>query len=45
MIRKTSGGYQVLSKSGRPLSKPGVSKHQAERRLKQVEYFKRKRMK
>lgn len=42
-IKKTSKGYQVVSeKSGKPLSKPTLSKGQAEKRLEQVEYFKKK---
>ncbi len=40
MIVKSGQGYQVKSESGRNLSKPGLSKGQAERRLAQVEYFK-----
>jgi hypothetical protein len=39
-IRKTKSGYQVKSKSGKNLSKKGLTKAQAERRLRQVEYFK-----
>lgn len=42
MIKKTSGGkYVVKSHSGKNLSKP-MSKAGAVKRLKQVEYFKRK---
>ena len=40
MIRKSGGGYQVKSESGKNLSKPGLSKSAAKRRLMQVEYFK-----
>lgn len=40
MIRATSKGYQVKSHSGRNLSKPNLSKAEAEKRLRQVEYFK-----
>ena len=43
MIVKTKQGYQVKSEAGKNLSKPNLSKKQAEKRLKQVEYFKRKR--
>lgn len=43
MIRKTSQGYKVYSESGKPLSKPYPTKAQAERRLAQVEYYKRKK--
>ena len=42
MIVKTKQGYQVKSESGKPLSKPGLTKTQAQKRLKQVEYFKHK---
>jgi hypothetical protein len=38
--RKKKQGYQVLSQKGKPLSKPNLSKEQAKKRLKQVEYFK-----
>lgn len=41
MITKSKGGgYQVKSEGGRNLSKPGISKKKAKKRLKQVEYFK-----
>ena len=40
MIRKSGGGYQVESESGKNLSKPGLSKAAAKKRLAQVEYFK-----
>ena len=40
MIRKTDKGYQVVSKEGKPLSKPNLSKEAAKKRLGQVEYFK-----
>lgn len=42
MIRKTSKGYKVVSKSGKNLSKPNLTKPQAVKRLQQVEYFKHK---
>ena len=42
MIKRVPGGYQVFSESGKPLSKPGLRRAQAEQRLKQVEYFKNK---
>lgn len=42
MIRKTSGGkYVVVSKKGKRLSKP-LSHAGAVKRLRQVEYFKRR---
>jgi len=40
MIKKTSGGYKVTSEKGKNLSKPNLSKADAEKRLRQVEYFK-----
>ena len=43
MIRKTTKGFQVKSESGKNLSKPGLSKAAAEKRLQQVEYFKHKK--
>ena len=42
MIKKTSQGHQVVSESGKPLSKPDLSKKEAQKRLQQVEYFKKK---
>lgn len=40
-ISKTKKGYVVKSeKTGKPLSKPLPSKAAAEKRLKQIEYFK-----
>lgn len=43
MIVKTSKGYQVRSESGKPLSKPNLTKKQAQTRLAQVEYYKSKK--
>lgn len=40
MIRETKSGFQVISKKGKPLSKPNLSKKKAMLRLRQVEYFK-----
>lgn len=40
MIVKAGGGYQVKSSKGKNLSKPGLSKKAATKRLQQVEYFK-----
>lgn len=40
MIVKTKQGYQVKSEKGKPLSKPNLTKQQAQDRLKQVEKFK-----
>ena len=43
MIVKTKQGYQVRSESGRNLSKPNLTKQQAQARLRQVEYYKGKK--
>ena len=43
MISKTSQGYQVRSESGKPLSKPNLTKTQAQKRLAQIEYFKKRK--
>jgi hypothetical protein len=41
MLVKTSKGYQVKSEAGdKNLSKPNLTKKQAKKRLRQVEYFK-----
>lgn len=40
MIRKEGSGFTVYSKKGKPLSKKGLSKKAAVKRLRQVEYFK-----
>lgn len=41
MIVKSGKGFQVKSESGKKnLSKPGMSKAEAVKRLRQVEYFK-----
>jgi hypothetical protein len=40
MIRKTSKGYVVKSESGKKLGGPYKSKAAAEKRLRQVEFFK-----
>ena len=42
MIVKSGKGFKVKSESGKNLSKGGLSKGQAEKRLEQVEYFKHK---
>lgn len=42
MIVKTKSGYQVKSKTGKKLSKPNLTKKAAEKRLKQIEYYKRR---
>ena len=43
MIKKTKTGYKVVSEKGKALSKPDLTKEQAKKRLKQVEYFKHKK--
>lgn len=42
MLVPSKGGYQVKSEGGKNLSKPGLSKKSAKKRLHQVEYFKKK---
>jgi len=42
MIKKVSGGYRVLSERGKNLGGPYKTKKEAEKRLKQVEFFKHK---
>lgn len=43
MIRKVKGGYQVQSEKGKNLGGPYKTKAEAEKRLRQVEYFKHRR--
>jgi hypothetical protein len=45
MIKKVQGGYKVVSKSGKDLSKVYSTKEQAEKRLREIEYFKHKKEK
>jgi hypothetical protein len=40
MIQKVSGGYRVVSEKGKNLGGPYRTKKEAEKRLKQVEFFK-----
>ena len=40
MIKKTKSGYSVKSSAGKNLGGPYKTKSAAERRLRQVEYFK-----
>jgi hypothetical protein len=40
MIKKVSGGYQVVSSKGKNLGGPYRTKQEAQRRLRQVEFFK-----
>lgn len=40
MIKKTSKGYKVTSETGKNLSKDNLTKDEAVKRLRQVEYFK-----
>ena len=42
MIKKVKGGFVVISKSGKRLSKP-TTKKQAQKRLKEIEFFKQKK--
>lgn len=43
MIKKTPSGYKVTSESGKNLSKPNLTKTQAKKRIREVEYFKHKK--
>jgi hypothetical protein len=43
MIMKVSGGYKVLSSKGKNLGGPYRTKAEAQKRLRQVEFFKRKK--
>ena len=43
MIKKVANGYKVMSEKGKNLGGPYKSKKEAEKRLKQVEFFKRKK--
>ena len=40
MIKKTKSGYEVLSESGKHMSKTNLTKAQADKRLAEVEMFK-----
>jgi hypothetical protein len=42
VIKKVADGYRVMSEKGKNLGGPYKSKKEAEKRLKQVEFFKRK---
>jgi len=42
MIKKTTGGYKVVSKAGKNLGGPYKTRAAAAARLRQVEYFKHK---
>jgi len=44
MIKKVAGGYRVLSEDGKKnLGGPYKTKKEAEKRLRQVEYFKHRK--
>jgi len=43
MIKKVADGFKVMSEKGKNLGGPYKSKKQAEKRLKQVEFFKRRK--
>jgi hypothetical protein len=40
MIKKVSDGYKVVSEKGKNLGGPHTTRKEAEKRLRQVEYFK-----
>ena len=43
MIRKVKEGYKVLSEKGKNLGGPYKTKAEAEKRLRQVEFFKHRK--
>jgi hypothetical protein len=43
MIKKVAGGYKVLSEKGKNLGGPYKTRKEAEKRLRQVEFFKHKK--
>lgn len=43
MIKKVANGYKVLSEKGKNLGGPYKTKKEAEKRLRQVEFFKHKK--
>ena len=43
MVKQTSKGWVVKSKKGKTLSKPYSTKSEAEKRLRQIEYFKKRK--
>lgn len=43
MIKKVKGGYKVLSESGKNLGGPYKNKAAAQKRLRQVEFFKHRK--
>jgi hypothetical protein len=43
MIKKVSGGYKVVSHKGKNLGGPYKTRAEAEKRLRAVEFFKRKK--
>lgn len=43
MIKKVPGGYQVVSQKGKNLGGPYKTLAEAEKRLRQVEFFKHKK--
>ena len=43
MIVKVKGGYRVVSSNGKNLGGPYKTKEEAKKRLRQVEFFKRRK--
>lgn len=43
MIKKVAGGYQVVSSKGKNLGGPYKTKKEAEKRLRQEEFFKHRK--
>ncbi len=44
MIKKTKSGYKVVSETGKNLGGPYKTEAEAKKRLRQVEYFKHKKI-
>lgn len=42
MIKKSSSGYKVVSEKGKNLGGPYSTKKEAQKRLREIEYFKHK---
>ena len=45
MIKKVAGGYKIVSSKGKNLGGPYRTRKEAEKRLRQVEFFKHKKKK
>lgn len=43
MIRKVNGGFKIYSEKGKPLSKSYPTREQAQKRLREIDYWKNKK--